>query len=161
MLLVLGIAIEAPIRYGRRFAERLSVDNDTWNVIQGGVLTLVAFMLGISFSESEARFDTRRSLVLSEANSIGTTWLRANQLSTQDTRRFRSILTDYTATRLQAYRGSLTAQMLDAAEKHSDADQNELWSIASGALRAQPGNVGRSLLVETLNETIDKSSEQL
>lgn len=161
MLLVLAIAIEAPTYFGKRLVQHVSANDDTWNVIQGGVLTLVAFMLGISFSQSQARYDARRSLIMGEANSIGTTWLRADQLPAPDTRRFRSILTDYTSIRLNAYRGPLTPATRELAQKQSDGDQTRLWNIVSAAQRAQPGNVGRSLLMESLNDTIDKSAEQL
>lgn len=36
-----------------------------------------------------------------------------------------------------------------------------LWSIASSALRAHESNLGLALLVQTLNDTIDVSAEQL
>ena len=161
MLVVLGFAIEGPARYGQRLVAKVQVDNDGWNVIQGGILTLVAFMLGISFSQSQARFDSRRELVVKEANAIGTTWLRADQLALADSERFRTVLRDYTSLRLEAYRGNVSREELARAQAQSDAAQGQLWILASSGLRAQPQNLGRSLLMETLNDTIDVSAEEL
>ncbi|HEX3368306.1 MAG TPA: hypothetical protein VHS56_01915 [Candidatus Cybelea sp.] len=161
MIVVLGVAIEAPALWGKRLISGLQVPDSAWNLIQGGVLTLVAFMLGISFSQSQARFDTRRQLVVTEANAIGTTWLRADQLPTRDAQSFRAILTGYAATRLRLYEGLLSRPQLDQALAKSDAAQTELWGIASSMLRREPQNLGRSLLMTTLNDTIDLSAEQL
>ena len=46
----------------------------------GAVLTLLALLLGFTYSMSMNRFDTRRALAVDEANAIGTTYLRAQTL---------------------------------------------------------------------------------
>ena len=160
-VVVLMLAIDLPARFGRKLVSRDHLDDNTWNVVQGGIVALVAFMLGISFSQSEGRFDARRGLVVTEANAIGTTWLRADQLPGVQAARFRALLTDYTATRLHAYESQLSPDDLQEAQSRSDAEQAQLWSLASGALRASPHDLGRSLLVASLNDTIDVSAEQL
>jgi len=62
-----------------------------------------ALVLGLSFSQASARFDARRAIVITEANAIGTTWLRADQLEHADSKHFRQILTDATAAGLAVY----------------------------------------------------------
>ncbi len=155
---VLALAIELPFRFGKGWVRRIAVSDASWNIIQGGILTLVAFMLGISFSQAEGRFDLRRSLVVTEANAIGTTWLRAGQLSGGDAAGFRRILAEYTSVRVRAYQRLISKE---DATAQSDRDQARLWAIASSALRARPQDLGASLLMEALNDTIDVSAEQL
>ena len=46
----------------------------------GATLGLLAFMLAFTFGMAASRFDTRKQLVLDEANAIGTTYLRAAML---------------------------------------------------------------------------------
>jgi len=46
------------------------------------ILGLLAFRLAFTFGVAASRFDTRRELVLDEANAIGTTFLRAALLPT-------------------------------------------------------------------------------
>lgn len=48
--------------------------------VQGAVLGLLGLLLGFTFAMAAARLEDRRVLLVSEANSIGTTWLRADFL---------------------------------------------------------------------------------
>lgn len=166
LLLLLFVSIEIPYRFGRAFAHLMPKNLDSFSVAQTGLLTLASFVLGLSFSQAQGRFDARRALVVKEANVIGTTWLRADQLDAAQGAKFRTILSDYTTTRLMAYqtRGMMTAEkrgVYDRAIVQSDRDQDRMWSIVTGALRAHPANLGLSLLMETLNDTIDVSAEQV
>ncbi len=160
MLVVLGLAIELPYRYLRSRADKLA-NADGFSVVQAGLVTLASFVLGLSFSQASARFDARRALVVTEANAIGTTWLRADQLDSVEAKRFRAILTRYTAARLRAYESPNNPALRQAGIDESDHDQAEMWSIASSALHRDRTNLGYSLLMQTLNDTIDVSAEQL
>src|SRR4051812_44999905 len=48
--------------------------------IQTSVLGMLALLLGFTFAMAASRYDTRRVLVVHEANAIGTTYLRASLL---------------------------------------------------------------------------------
>ncbi|MEO8308709.1 MAG: hypothetical protein ABI616_11795 [Pseudomonadota bacterium] len=60
--------------------------------LQGALLGLLALLLGFSFSMAISRYDTRRSLVLEEANAIGTTYLRAGFLPSEQGNEARRLL---------------------------------------------------------------------
>ncbi|MBV8531006.1 MAG: hypothetical protein JO104_06785 [Candidatus Eremiobacteraeota bacterium] len=160
MLFVLALAIELPYRFAGRVARFAMTHSDAFNVVQAGLLTLSSFVLGLSFAQASSRFDVRRDLVVKEANAIGTTWLRADQLGPVRGLQFRKVLTSYTAMRLAAYQRPGNAQSIQAAQRATDDEQAELWKTASSALYAQP-KIGLSLLVQALNDTIDVSAEQL
>ncbi|MGZ3574983.1 MAG: bestrophin-like domain [Vulcanimicrobiaceae bacterium] len=160
VLVALTLAIELPYRYGKALVREMHAKDEAWNTIYAGLLALIAFMLGLSYVQAQGRFDVRRQLVVTEANAIGTTWLRADQLPPPKAAKFRAILTDYASIRLQAYTRPRDVALLSRAIEQSDADQAKLWDIASGALRAHPNNLGLSLLMQTLNDTIDLSAEQ-
>jgi hypothetical protein len=72
MLAVLALSIEVPYRFGRLLA-RYTPKTDPFNTVQAGLLTLAALVLALSFNQASARFDTRRAVVIKEANAIGTT----------------------------------------------------------------------------------------
>lgn len=115
MFVVLCAAIEVPYRWRGRFLKE-KIATDPFNVVQAGLLTLASFVLGLSFAQASDRFDSRRALVVKEANAIGTTWLRAGQLEPPQKVLFRRTLTDYTASRLAAYgtkRADLASGMSD------------------------------------------------
>ena len=161
LLVVLALLLELPrlfVKPGPTVAKDKSV---AWDIVQAGLFTLAAFVLGLSFAQTMGRFDARRALVVQEANSIGTTWLRADQLPPAQEQRFRSLLTRYLDFRLTAYgTPRISRRARDLAVGRSDAYQAALWSIASTQLKSHPGNLGLSLLMETLNDTIDVSAEQ-
>jgi hypothetical protein len=48
--------------------------------LQGAMVGLLSLLLVCSFAMAESRFETRRQLVLDEANAIGTTCLRSQAL---------------------------------------------------------------------------------
>ena len=60
-------------RAGRRGEEDIST-------LEGAVLGLLALMIGFTFAMALSRFEARREAILIEANSIGTTALRARLL---------------------------------------------------------------------------------
>jgi len=74
-------AIEIGFRLGRRGkAKGNEPTRSQVNVLQAASLGLLALLLGFTFSMALTRFDTRKQLVLDEANAIGTTFLRAQLL---------------------------------------------------------------------------------
>lgn len=160
MLVVLALAIEIPYRLSARIPRLAETHTDAFNAVQAGLLTLASFVLGLSFAQASSRFDVRRDLVVREANAIGTTWLRADQLAPVQSMRFRKVLTSYAATRISAYQKPGDQQFLRRAQEASDEDQAELWGMASSVLYAHP-KIGVSLLVQSLNDMIDVSAEQL
>lgn len=161
MLVVLGLSIELPFRFFQRVFASAAKHIDAFNAVQAGLLTLASFVLGLSFAQASERFDARRALVVKEANAIGTTWLRADQLSNADRDAFRRILTSYTSERLTAYETPNDPELYRKTLDESDREQADMWRMASAALRAKPTNLGLSLLMQTLNDTIDVSAEQL
>jgi hypothetical protein len=160
VLIVLALSIEIPYRLGTRWSGAIP-RSDAFNAVQAGLITLSAFVLGLSFAQASSRFDARRALMVAEGNAIGTTWLRAQQLGPIQAKRFREILRDDTATILKAYETPNDPGVYRYTIDRNNRDQDELWAIVSPALRAHPGNLGISLLMESLNDKIDISAHQV
>lgn len=159
LLMLLGSTVELTYRFWR--FPTTSISEDAWGATQTGIVTLVAFIIGFSFAQASARFDSRRELVVREANAIGTTWLRADNLQPGLSTEFRRTLTDYTATRLAAYGRPADRAEYATALNRSNQYQARLWSISRSALHERPQDLGASLLMQSLNEAIDVSDEQL
>src|SRR5262245_51893138 len=63
---------------GRRFRTRRGdAHAEGVNVVVGAMLGLLAFVLALTLSFANSRFSERVQGTLSEANAIGTAWLRA------------------------------------------------------------------------------------
>lgn len=160
VVITLVAVLELTYRFGGPLVRHFETNDELWNAIQTGLLALVAFMLGFSFSQAQGRYDARRVLLITEANDIGTTWLRANQLPGPLRAEFRRTLVRYTALRLQAYTDPSDPSVFNRELDDSTRDLGVLWGVASDALRTNPSNLGYSLLMQTLNTTIDDSSDQ-
>jgi hypothetical protein len=92
---------------GRRFRRQES--ESALSVItsaQAATLGIFAILIGFSFSMAMTLFEQRRSLLLDEANAIGTTELRAQVLPQPYAADARRLLRDYLATRLSFHRDS-------------------------------------------------------
>jgi hypothetical protein len=82
---------------GRAKAGTGSIEKTDIALILGAVMTLLALLLGFTYSMSVGRFETRRQLVVDEANAIGTTYLRAKTLPEPRSSEIQKLLRQYTA----------------------------------------------------------------
>jgi hypothetical protein len=119
--------------------------------LAGATLGLLAFLLAFTTGMAVSRFDTRRQLVVSEANAIGTTNLRAGYLDEPHRQEVRDLLREYVDVRLSA----TDIQQLDEIVARSEEIQTSLWSHAETLARANPTSPTMALFIEALNEMID------
>ena len=122
--------------------------------IQGAILGLLALLLGFTFAMAAERYDTRRGLVLDEANALGTTYLRAGLLPDAQGTVVRDLLPRYLTARLEFYDAGEDEVRLAAAEQDAARLQAELWALAERAGRAAPSPIVAAFVV-SLNESID------
>src|SRR5579871_6132147 len=73
-------AQEVGFWFGRRDQLRANGQPESVGVIVGGMLGLLAFVLALTLSFANTRFSERRAGALTEANAIGTAWLRAEAI---------------------------------------------------------------------------------
>src|SRR6185503_13597513 len=94
-----------------------------------GTLGLLAFMLAFTFGLAGSRFEDRRQVVLSEANAIGTTYLRAAMLPEPMRTEAQNLLREYVDVRLEGIQpGKLHEAIAKSEELH-----NRLWAQAVAA----------------------------
>ncbi|HEX7773157.1 MAG TPA: hypothetical protein VF435_12100 [Pyrinomonadaceae bacterium] len=117
----------------------------------GATLGLLAFMLAFTFGLAGARFEDRRQILLSEANAIGTTYLRAAMLPEPMRTESRNLLREYVDVRLQGVQqpGKLQQSIARAEEL-----QHQLWSLAMAAAEKERTPL-TGLYIQSLNEVID------
>lgn len=158
--LLLALA-EVGFRFGKRlFASKNEARKGHIGGVQGAVLGLLGLLLAFTFSMAVGRYDTRRGLVLKEANAIGTTYLRASLLPEQHQAPVRDLLRRYVDVRVK-YQPQVDDPARLAEGMRLSADiQAELWKQASEAAKEAPNNVTVSF-IEALNETIDTDTARI
>jgi protein-S-isoprenylcysteine O-methyltransferase Ste14 len=124
-----------------------------FNTVQAATLTLLALIIGFTFSMAITRYDLRKTLEEAEANAIGTEYLRADLLPSEIGSRTRELLRKYVDLRIGFYEGSKgrTATEIDA---QTASVQSELWSAVLPAAASQPTPT-MALLVSGMNDVIN------
>src|ERR1041384_6715698 len=75
------LSVELGYRLARYRLQREQLEKESpLGGMVGSTLGLLAFMLAFTFGLAGSRFEDRRQVLLSEANAIGTTYLRAAML---------------------------------------------------------------------------------
>jgi hypothetical protein len=128
---------------------------EPFGILQGALLGLVGLLLAFGLSLAVSRYEDRRANIVSEANAIGTTYLRAQTLPEPIRSRSLELLVRYTRTAIglsDRVPGSPEARDAAASEERI---QRQLWRLAGEALNKAPTATAPRLYVETLNEMID------
>jgi hypothetical protein len=123
--------------------------------VAGSILALLGLLLGFSMSMSVSRYDTRRRLVLEEANAIETSYLWMQALASPESTELQETLRQYAANRLRVSEAVADIQKLQRGKKEDARLQNELWSRAAAIARKEPQSIPAGLLLKSLNEVID------
>lgn len=162
-LVALLLAVtEGGYRLGRRTFDRREADEPVRSgigFIVGGILGLLAFLLGITLSLAESRHEERRAVVLGEANAIGTAWLRAGVIGGDEGARMQRLIADYAEVRLRVYRDIRSSAEADRLGAETATRQTELWAIAAGVAKAAPTPIS-GLMLSALNEMFDLATTQ-
>ena len=69
-------------------------------VLVSSILALMAFLLAVTMGMASDRFDTRRQLVVQEANAISTTYLEADYLPQPAADQMKELLREYLPLRI-------------------------------------------------------------
>lgn len=123
--------------------------------LTGGMLGLVAFMLGLTINFAQNRYETRRQDVVLEANTIGTAWLRARLIGGEEGDAVAQLIVDYTKVRLE-YTGTTDTTAVPALLARTNAMQSEMWALATVAARRNPTPVMAGFIA-SLNDMFDAS----
>jgi hypothetical protein len=152
IIVVLVLAtIEGGYRLGSDRHRRSDREKDApVGAMVGTTLGLLAFMLAFTFGMAASRFDTRKQLVLDEANAIGTTYLRTAMLP-EERDDIRALLRSYVDARLEAVRSDRVAEAI----LRSEEIQGQVWSAATRVGLQHPDSIVVGLFVQSLNELID------
>jgi hypothetical protein len=120
------LAVMAGFWLGRRDGSRSASEPEApVGSMVGATMGLLAFMLAFTFGMAASRHDTRRHLVLDEANAIGTAYLRTQLLPQPQAAEMQNVLREYVDMRLLAVRQPV---QLASAIARSEELHTLLWA---------------------------------
>ncbi|MGA9276873.1 hypothetical protein [Ilumatobacter sp.] len=161
LVVVIGGSTLVGIAAGRRLRGRPDSSSEPIGVVQGALLGLVGLLLAFGLTMAVGRYEARRTLVVHEANTISTTYLRAQLLPEP----MRSTSLDL----LKQY-GDIADDLADQVPftDQFDADvaefnglQRGLWSEAGRAVEVDATGTGPLTYIPMLNEMFEAHTERM
>jgi hypothetical protein len=128
-------------------------EREDYGLILTASLTLLALIIGFTFSVALGRYDQRKNYEEAEANAIGTEYVRASLLPAADAARVRALLRSYLDQRILFYqtRDDNQLRRIDSTTAQLETD---LWSAVQAPAAAQP-NAITGLAVSGMNDVLN------
>lgn len=157
--LILAVVLAFVLDLGRRCARYFKIEDvpqrkEQMGTIRDGLFILVSLLLGFTLTMAVSRFGERRSLLVEEAVSIGTTYLRAATLPQPYRDHSRQLLREYVDTRLELGNVGVDAGRYNDVVHRAKHLQEDLWLDAATVAQNDRSAV-TAVYVNSLNETID------
>src|SRR5215472_11411359 len=160
LLIAMLASLEVGRRYGRKKDKDESDSTTTGKrIVEGAFFGLLSLLIAFSFSGAVSRFDSRRALIIEEANDVGTAYRRVDLMAPDVQPRMRELFRNYLDSRMAVYRA---IPNLDAARQElakSIELQGQMWDLAVNSTRG-PGSHPEcgKLLLPALNAMFDTSN---
>jgi hypothetical protein len=161
LIAVIGAATAAGFAAGRYLRQHQATLREPFGVLQGALLGVVGLILAFGLTLAVGRYQDRRAATVTEANAIGTTYLRAQLIAEPQRTRSIALLRNYTDLALRVSRevpGSAGMRRTTASE---GVLQRRLWSLAGESIREAPVASAPRLYVDSLNTTFDSQQSRL
>jgi hypothetical protein len=159
LVLLVGLS-ELAWRIGLARSTKKSEADKESGTVRSAVLALLGLLLGFSFALAGARHETRRELLVEEANSIVTTARRAQLLPESHTANVIQLLREYVPLRIEAHREGQFSDQFATTRKRTAELQDRVWAEAVAAAAERPSSITASFIA-SLNETIDLEAKRV
>lgn len=158
--IALAFGVFALIELGRRVGSRhFREEGEDYakgvGSIESSVFALLGLILAFSFSGALARFDDRRQLVITEANAIGTAWLRIDVLPEDVHAPMRALFRRYVDSRIASYASLPDFETFKTELERTTKLQGEIWSLAVPATTKVSNPAAPMLFLSALNGMFD------
>jgi hypothetical protein len=151
------IFYEIAFRVGRWWQAREPGDQEgPTDLLVASLLGLIAFVLAITMGMAADRYDTRRGLVVEEANAIGTAYQRADYLPPAQAEELKALLRAYLPLRVVHNPTDLPANVAKSVDL-----TREMWTIHAAVAQSGWYPDLMSSLGESLNEIVTVSQRRI
>jgi len=130
-------------------------DQNELTIVQSAALTILALVVGFSFSMAVSRYDQRKNLEENEANAIGTEYVRAEMMPQGAAAVARELLKSYLGQRILFYETSDPGR-LEQIRAETDKLSADLWTLAQVNASVQPTPVA-ALVAAGMNDALNSA----
>jgi hypothetical protein len=129
--------------------------------LPNALLALSGLLIGFTFAMAQGRYDARKEVILAEAQHIKTAYERTQLLDDARGGELRALLRQYVDARIVFANTGLDVARTEAAQRQSEALEQEIWSRVVAAARSDSHSVMISLLVQSTSQMIEASDARL
>ncbi len=153
---ILSLSTWLGLRLLKRLGARAEELHEDLQVVATATLTLLALIVGFSFSMAVSRYDQRKNLEEAEANAIGTEIVRADLIAGPDGARVRTLLIGYLDERIRFYTARDDREV-DEINARTARLQDSLWNSVRAPASAQPTPI-MAVVVMGMNDVLNSQS---
>jgi len=150
----------AGIALGRRLKSSHDEIREPIGAVQAALLGFVGLLLAFGLTMAVGRYENRRAAIVTEANAIGTAFLRAETIAEPQRSQSIDLLRTYVTGRVRLSEVVTETAAFTQAVAASNEIQRSLWKLAGEALAASPDGSATRLYVDSLNTMFDSGSSR-
>lgn len=150
----LGVLVGRFLRASEHYREPIGA-------LQGALLGVVGLILAFGLTLAVGRYQDRRADVVTDANTIGTAYLRAQTIAEPQRGSSLGLLRRYNDLAIRVTHEIPGSASLRATTARQSAVQQRLWRLAGESLNARPRDSAPRLYVDSLNAMIDQQEVRL
>lgn len=122
---------------------------------EGSLLGLMALLLSFAFGISASKYESRRQIIVEEANNIGTVILRCDLYPDSARKLFRGDLENYLEARISYYDAGDKGNQIQNVLRRADSISTICWARAAALSHNSANTVASMQMIPALNAMID------
>ncbi len=128
--------------------------------LEGALLGLLSLMLAFTFNKSASNYDSRKALLVQEANDIGTALFRSDLYPDSIRQEFRTDFKKYIIARIDYYKAGNDENKIQTALKNAEIISQRIW-LRAAIISQQSAVENRSIqMIPAVNTMIDAMSKR-
>lgn len=155
-LVIFCLAMEIGYRLGRHRYSRTDEPEKSHSIaLQGAMLGLLALLLGFTFAMAVSRNESRKTVILEQANAIGSAELLSRLLPPALAQAAAPLFREYVDAWVDFRAVMIDVAAVKAAEDRATRIEQQLWDIVKAATAEDEESLPAALFATAMNDVID------
>lgn len=123
--------------------------------VEGSLLGLLALLLSFTFSMSASKSDTRRQIIVDEANRIGTAILRCDLYPDTIRKELHGYFYNYVDARVAYYNAGVDTAKLNQSLQKTNTIADKIWKRVTALSKEKDNTLRSQQMIPAVNDMID------
>jgi hypothetical protein len=154
LCLILLVAMLVMVYVGQQYSRKRQQLGGI-GAIEGSLFALLGLILAFTFGMAGSRYESRRTVIIDEANDISTAILRADLYDDVERQGFRKDFAEYLEARIDVYHAGRDFAALQVANTKAAKYSVLIWQRAARLSRVPANLVATNQMIPALNQMFD------